>query len=72
MPVHDINAPTNGLLDIERSLSNDVENKLKSWGHNINYCDDPLGGGQAISINWKEGIISGGSDPRKDGCAIGY
>ena len=64
--------PTNGLLDIERSLSNDVENKLKSWGHNINYCDDPLGGGQAISINWKDGIISGGSDPRKDGCAIGY
>jgi len=32
----------------------------------------PHGGGQIISIDWKKGMLSGASDPRKDGIALGY
>ena len=46
--------------------------QLKKNGHETIRVNDTLGGGQIIRINWKEGLLIGGSDPRKDGLAIGY
>jgi gamma-glutamyltranspeptidase / glutathione hydrolase len=46
--------------------------KLRQFGHRATSAEEPHGGGQCILIDWEAGSLTGGSDPRKDGCALGY
>jgi gamma-glutamyltranspeptidase/glutathione hydrolase len=57
---------------VERGISSKTIEGLGQRGHNVAVRPLPLGGAQAIAIDWRRGVLIGASDPRKDGCAIGY
>ena len=60
-----------GVLKLERGYSASVRAELAALGHQIETPDTPIGGAQAICLH-DSGVLEGASDPRKDGCAIGY
>ena len=45
--------------------------ELARRGHRISVIDGPTGGAQAIRINPETGVLTGASDSRKDGAALG-
>ena len=57
---------------LEKSINIDILNNLTKKGHAVEYSDETIGGGQAIFIDRNKGALIAGSDPRKDGSAIGY
>lgn len=59
-------------VDMEAGISDEIVGALEARGHRISRPTMPIGGSQAIAIDWKHGVLTGASDPRKDGCAIGY
>src|ERR1700681_4793552 len=61
-----------GVYQLEDSVPAAIVEGLKKIGHKTTSVVGPLGGGQAIWIDWDKGTLTGGSDPRKDGCALGY
>ncbi len=61
-----------GTLNVERGYSDKVRQELADMGHNVMVPGPAIGGAQAIRIDHEKGILIGASDPRKDGCALGY
>ncbi|MDU8943805.1 gamma-glutamyltransferase family protein [Ovoidimarina sediminis] len=61
-----------GRLAVERGYPDAVRAALADLGHDVFIPDEPIGGAQAIRIDTGTGVLQGGSDPRKDGCALGY
>jgi gamma-glutamyltranspeptidase/glutathione hydrolase len=61
---------TEGDLQLETGYPDAVAAELAAIGHRVTRRTLPLGGAQAIRI--EDDVLVGASDPRKDGCAIGY
>jgi gamma-glutamyltranspeptidase/glutathione hydrolase len=59
-------------LALESSISAEVRSQLTRMGHRLTEAPGSFGGYQAIMIDPKTGALAGGSDPRKDGCAMGW
>ena len=57
-------------MEVERGYSDTVRSDLAAMGHQVVIPTTPLGGSQAIRIDGD--LLTGASDPRKDGCALGY
>jgi gamma-glutamyltranspeptidase / glutathione hydrolase len=57
---------------LERGIPASTIDGLGARGHQIEVPVPPLGGAQAIRIDWERGTLTGGSDPRKDGTALGF
>ena len=60
-----------GRMNVERGYSDTVRAELYAMGHDVQEPETAIGGAQAIRID-ESGYLEGASDPRKDGCALGY
>ena len=65
-------APPQGPVEVESGIPEGSVEDLRDMGHATTAPVKPIGGAQAIMIDWRSGVLTGGSDPRKDGCALGY
>jgi gamma-glutamyltranspeptidase / glutathione hydrolase len=64
--------PLRGTVVVERGIREPTRERLRAFGHDVVETEFPWGGGQAIYIDPQNGVLHGASDPRKDGCALGY
>ncbi|QFT58521.1 Putative gamma-glutamyltransferase YwrD [Sulfitobacter sp. THAF37] len=60
-----------GTLNVERGYPDAVRAELSEMGHTVAIPEVAIGGAQAILLR-DDGILEGASDPRKDGCALGF
>lgn len=61
-----------GVLQMENAFPESVRDALSQRGHVVEVAEEAIGGGQAIWIDRTRGTLVAGSDPRKDGCALGF
>lgn len=63
--------PGSATVELEGRLLQTIGPQLEARGFKVQPAKTPIGGAQAIWIDWESGTLLGGSDPRKDGCALG-
>ena len=56
---------------LEDGIDPQVAEDLRKRGHSVGRSG-PMGGYQAIEIDWERGILMGGTDPRKDGAVAAW
>ena len=61
-----------GSMKVEKGYGDTVRQGLSDLGHAVTIPPVGIGGAQAIRIDHDLGVLEGGSDPRKDGIALGY
>ncbi len=61
-----------GGVEVESGIPASAVEALRGMGHRTVAAAEPIGGGQAIWIDRESGVLTAGSDSRKDGCALGY
>ncbi|MFL5242577.1 MAG: gamma-glutamyltransferase [Gemmataceae bacterium] len=61
-----------GTVLAERGISDKIIETLKERGHKVVRVKTNGGGYQGILIDPKTNMLHGGSEARKDGCAVGY
>jgi gamma-glutamyltranspeptidase/glutathione hydrolase len=60
-----------GKLTLESTFDDAVATELAEMGHAVERAPVGMGGAQAIRRDAATGLLTGGSDPRKDGLALG-
>ncbi len=61
-----------GRVVVESGVTDEVVDLLKQRGHIVTRDRTSFGGYQAIMIDTAHGTLTGGTEPRKDGAAVGY
>ena len=62
-------------VSLEQGVPTETCEALERMGHNLRIepaLGSGFGGGQIIAVDADTGVLEGGSDPRKDGCAVGF
>ncbi len=65
-------ADTGGTVAVESGIPPNVVRELRNRGHQVVRSKSGPGGYQGILIDWKNGVLHGATEPRKDGAVLGY
>ena len=60
-----------GTVTVESGISDRAVAELRKRGHQVERGAS-VGGYQGILIDWKQNVLHGGTESRKDGAAVGW